>query len=319
MERSLDHAGIDYCKHNEGTKVREIQHRISPRITHWQLNAISCLQEAVEAYLIRYLEDCNEAAVFAHRVTIMQKDVQFFGRLRGKNGGIFAQFVHQGVGHAAGNLTCESRQASVPSARNASQPRANLPVSSTVKPAGEVLRQTAERTRPFLPPPANNAVEMQRVQGQLNEAMGSGVVKTAVEMGFERRVIRRLIKRRLQSRNEMYGSVENLIEDHTRSPPSDSDENGGTTMAISCVPANVKRPAEAQSNQQSNEPAGENVPAVKTGNEGRQDTAPANEEPMCAEMSMPEDVIQSMEAQIRELQKARKCKICLDLQADSLT
>ena len=85
----------------------------------------------------------------------------------------------------------------------------------------------------------------------------------------------------------MYGSVENLIEDLTRSPPSDSDsdENGGTTQAISCVPTNVKRPgnfnknpsylktslntwyasAEAQSNQQSNEPAGESVPAVSTG------------------------------------------------------
>ncbi|XP_076810059.1 baculoviral IAP repeat-containing protein 7-like isoform X1 [Clavelina lepadiformis] len=501
-------------------------------------------------------------------------------------GGIFARFVNQGVGHPAGNLTCESRQASVPSARNASQPRANLPVSSTAKPAGEVLRRTAQRTRPLLRPPANNAgfelatitsnhheqlirtlnirreadrmlsfsnwalatrtvypsdlarsgffylgnldrvqcfscggvlrnwnygdnvqaehrrhfpncrmvegresrnipvppgdrlvpprrpeilpdppdpseseqrqllinfpcanpvsphmrnedsrfetfdhrwpqhqvratprqiaragffflgerdrvkcwycngglqnwdrddnvwcehakwfptcefllqrkgpdfvhrivsmfpnlrrpvlrgpldvtpfgdrgrgyrqlsppppiidpqVEMQRVQGQLNEAMGSGVVKTAVEMGFERGVIRRLIKRRLQSGNEMYGSVENLIEDLTRSPPSDSDENGDTTMAISCVPANVKRPAEAQSNQQSNEPAGESVPAVSTGNEGRQDTAPANEEPMDAEMSMPEDVTPSMEARIRELQEERKCKICLDQSAD---
>ncbi|XP_076814374.1 uncharacterized protein LOC143460658 isoform X1 [Clavelina lepadiformis] len=66
--------------------VREIQYRINPRITHWQLNSIACLQEAAEAYLIRYLEDCNEAAVFAQRVTLMQKDLQFIGRLRGKNG-----------------------------------------------------------------------------------------------------------------------------------------------------------------------------------------------------------------------------------------
>ncbi|XP_076818970.1 uncharacterized protein LOC143464937 isoform X2 [Clavelina lepadiformis] len=79
-------------------------------------------------------------------------------------------------------------------------------------------------------------VEMQRVRSRPNEAMGSG-------MGFERREINGLGKRRrLQSGNEMYGSVENIIIDLTGSSDSDSEENSGTTVAISLVPTNVKRP-----------------------------------------------------------------------------
>ena len=64
--------------------MREIQHRQNPRITHWQVDAIAALQEAAEAYIVRFLEDCNEAAIFANRVTVMQKDFQFINKLRGR-------------------------------------------------------------------------------------------------------------------------------------------------------------------------------------------------------------------------------------------
>lgn len=65
--------------------MREIQQRINSRITHWQVEAIAAIQEAAEAYLVRFLEDCNDAAMFSNRVTIMQKDFQFINRLRGKH------------------------------------------------------------------------------------------------------------------------------------------------------------------------------------------------------------------------------------------
>ncbi|XP_076818324.1 E3 ubiquitin-protein ligase XIAP-like isoform X2 [Clavelina lepadiformis] len=78
-------------------------------------------------------------------------------------GGIFARFVSQGV-QMRDNLATESRQASGESKSNVSESHANLPVVSTVKPAGEVINQTGSRrhesaqtARPVRqPPPSTN-------------------------------------------------------------------------------------------------------------------------------------------------------------------
>ena len=75
-----------FCHYFSVAQVREIQQRQNPRITHWQVEAMAALQEAAEAYIVRFLEDCNEAAMFCNRVTVMKKDFQFINRLRGKYG-----------------------------------------------------------------------------------------------------------------------------------------------------------------------------------------------------------------------------------------
>lgn len=49
-----------------------------------RMAALQCLQEASESYLIGLFEDCNLAAIHAHRVTIMPKDVLLARRLRGE-------------------------------------------------------------------------------------------------------------------------------------------------------------------------------------------------------------------------------------------
>ena len=43
---------------------------------HFQLDAILCLQEAAEAYLVGLLEDTNLCTIHAKRVIIMPKDIQ---------------------------------------------------------------------------------------------------------------------------------------------------------------------------------------------------------------------------------------------------
>ncbi|CAK8672492.1 unnamed protein product [Clavelina lepadiformis] len=99
--------------------------------------------------------------------------------------------------------------------------------------------------QPSPPPPIiDPQAEMQRVRSQVSEAMESSIVRNAVEMGFDSQVIRRLITRRFENRNEMYHSVNNLIEDLTHSPPSDhsdTDENCSDTERTPSVPTNVKR------------------------------------------------------------------------------
>lgn len=67
-------------------QVREIQQRLNPRITHWQSMALQALQEATEAYLVRFLEDCNMAAIFSRRVTVMKQDLRFIRHLRSDHG-----------------------------------------------------------------------------------------------------------------------------------------------------------------------------------------------------------------------------------------
>uniref|UniRef100_H2YR90 Core Histone H2A/H2B/H3 domain-containing protein n=1 Tax=Ciona savignyi TaxID=51511 RepID=H2YR90_CIOSA len=66
--------------------VREIQYNINPRVTCWQSIAIQALHEAAEAYLVRFLEDCNLAAKFTKRVTVMAQDTQFVRIMRLRNG-----------------------------------------------------------------------------------------------------------------------------------------------------------------------------------------------------------------------------------------
>ena len=46
--------------------------------------AILCLQEAVEAYLVRLFDDANLCAIHARRVTIMPKDILLARRIRGE-------------------------------------------------------------------------------------------------------------------------------------------------------------------------------------------------------------------------------------------
>ncbi len=62
--------------------VREIS-RQSGKDLRWQSSAIQALQEASEAYLVGLFEDTNLAAIHAHRVTIMPKDMHLARRIRG--------------------------------------------------------------------------------------------------------------------------------------------------------------------------------------------------------------------------------------------
>ena len=50
----------------------------------FQLEAISALQEAAEAYLVGLFDDTNLCAIHARRVTIMPKDIQLARRIRGE-------------------------------------------------------------------------------------------------------------------------------------------------------------------------------------------------------------------------------------------
>eukprot|EP00741_Cyanophora_paradoxa_P001956 tig00000526_g1895.t1 len=49
----------------------------------WRREAIECLREAAEAFLVNRLDDANLAAIHAKRITIQPKDIQFTRRLRG--------------------------------------------------------------------------------------------------------------------------------------------------------------------------------------------------------------------------------------------
>ncbi|KHJ40001.1 core histone H2A/H2B/H3/H4 [Trichuris suis] len=49
-----------------------------------QMSAVLALQEATEAYMVCLFEGTNLCAIHARRVTIMAKDVQLVGRIRGE-------------------------------------------------------------------------------------------------------------------------------------------------------------------------------------------------------------------------------------------
>ena len=63
--------------------VREIAQHFSLDL-RFRSAAITALQEASEAYLIRLFEDTNLCAIHAKRVTIMPKDIQLVRRIRGE-------------------------------------------------------------------------------------------------------------------------------------------------------------------------------------------------------------------------------------------
>jgi histone H3 len=50
----------------------------------FQSSAIAALQEASEAFLVRLLDDTNQCAIHANRVTIMQQDIQLARFIRGE-------------------------------------------------------------------------------------------------------------------------------------------------------------------------------------------------------------------------------------------
>ena len=61
--------------------VREIAQDYKTDL-RFQSAAILCLQEAMEAYLVRLFDDANLCAIHARRVTIMPKDIQLARRIR---------------------------------------------------------------------------------------------------------------------------------------------------------------------------------------------------------------------------------------------
>ena len=63
--------------------VREIAQDFKTDL-RFQSAAILCLQEAVEAYLVRLFDDANLCAIHARRVTIMPRDIQLARRIRGE-------------------------------------------------------------------------------------------------------------------------------------------------------------------------------------------------------------------------------------------
>ena len=52
---------------------------------HFQGNAIICLQEATEAYMVGLMEDANLCAIHVKRVTIMPKDIQLACHIQGEH------------------------------------------------------------------------------------------------------------------------------------------------------------------------------------------------------------------------------------------
>ena len=64
--------------------VREIAQDFKTDL-RFQSAAILCLQEAVEAYLVRLFDDANLCAIHARRVTIMPKDILLARRIRGEH------------------------------------------------------------------------------------------------------------------------------------------------------------------------------------------------------------------------------------------
>ena len=63
--------------------VREIAQDYKTDL-RFQSAVILCLQEAMEAYLVRLFDDANLCAIHARRVTIMPKDIQLARRIQGE-------------------------------------------------------------------------------------------------------------------------------------------------------------------------------------------------------------------------------------------
>jgi len=65
--------------------VREIAQDYKTDL-RFQVSALMAMQESAEAFLVGMFEDANLCAIHAKRVTIMPKDVQLAGRIRGGEG-----------------------------------------------------------------------------------------------------------------------------------------------------------------------------------------------------------------------------------------
>ena len=63
--------------------VREIAQDYKTDL-RFQSAVVLCLQEVMEAYLVRLFDDANLCAIHARRVTIMPKDIQLARRIRGE-------------------------------------------------------------------------------------------------------------------------------------------------------------------------------------------------------------------------------------------
>ncbi|KAH7723533.1 histone H3 [Aphelenchoides avenae] len=64
--------------------VREVAQEFVPHDIRFQEVALLAIQEAAEAYLTYLFEDSNLAALHAHRVTIMPRDIALVRRIRGE-------------------------------------------------------------------------------------------------------------------------------------------------------------------------------------------------------------------------------------------
>ncbi|KAK9910217.1 hypothetical protein M0R45_034188 [Rubus argutus] len=63
--------------------VREITNNLSHDVTRWTAEALECIQEAAEDYLVNLFEDSMLCAIHAKRVTLMRKDFELARRLGG--------------------------------------------------------------------------------------------------------------------------------------------------------------------------------------------------------------------------------------------
>ena len=63
--------------------VREIAQDYKTDL-RFQSVAVLCLQEAMEAYLVRLFDDANLCAIHARQVTIMPRDIQLARQIRGE-------------------------------------------------------------------------------------------------------------------------------------------------------------------------------------------------------------------------------------------
>nr|CAB3225578.1 ZF(RING)-14 zinc finger protein [Phallusia mammillata] len=157
-------------------------------------------------------------------------------------------------------------------------------------PGRRIAYGTASARAPSPPPPIiDPQAEMQRERQQIQDAMNSDIVKAAIEMGFERKVVRHVVKRRIR-RSAMCTTVAELVDDVT-----------GNTSDVS------------DSEDEENESSMQSQPSTsaKTLAGGSQSSAPNEQSSMEIEEQTP-----SMQARIQELQEERKCKICLDNMAD---
>ena len=65
--------------------VHKIALEVGKYDLHFQGSTIICLQEAVEAHIVGFMEDTNLCAIHAKRVTIMPKDIQLAHCIQGEH------------------------------------------------------------------------------------------------------------------------------------------------------------------------------------------------------------------------------------------